>query len=992
MPKLLFVSESCLLDHSSGAAKSVRAMLKALAAAAWEVRSTTLNCCDGDREYPLSNAYSLLDAHNNTGDRITIHDGTVEHEILVARSTRHRKLRPWELRAYLEMAEETMDAFQPDIVLTYSSELLSPLLARAQRLGAHTVYYVANPAVLRRPDASLPFVDDVIAPSRFVANICKETLGKSAHLVRPIVPRVLDGEANRSAARISTRAERFVTLINPSPQKGGFFFINIAAQAATIAPQVKFRAVESRWTRRDWEKLGVSAADLDRIDWYPHTKDMARIYDETAVLLVPSLWEEAAGRVIAEALLVGVPVLAMQNGGMPEELGEGGILFDLPPELAANHLAAPEAEDLLRWTQFIQVLMENDNLYGRAVTLALKQADHVSPERRSAEAVKLFSELLDAPAKTASAGDPALATALQQHRDRMRQDREEINARVEAGRDAEAKRAEDTPYLPLLQRSLAQPAIKDALAAASNKDWETARHILEPYLRLVPEDLTALALLAEVAVGQEREAEALQLLQRLVELAPGFLQGQQRLLSHLRHAGNAGAALEHSAMLLARAPENLRYQALHAGLLTAANRFDEAIALYETCFASYTGTAHDWMQYGLALKTLGRQSEGIAAYRQAIEIAPKHGAAWHGLSNMKLAVFEQADIDYMEYLLGEEGLSDEDRSNLHFTLGKAHEDAKSYAASFEHYAQANAVRRARNDYDVGRVEDYVAQAKETFTPEFFAARKDFGHKASDPIFVLGLHRAGSTLTEQILASHSQIEGTRELPYMLQIGRDFGGLGPRGQERGLIADLLRDLSLEECADRGQTYLELSRSERLMDRPIFIDKMPANWMYAGLIHLILPNAKIIDIRRKPMAAGFALFKMNFGKGVDHSYSQEDIARYYRAYANLMAHFDEVLPGRVHHIQYETLVENTEAEIRRVIDYCGLPFEEGCLRYWETERAIQTPSSEQVRKPIFKGAVDQWTHYAPWLEPMRMAFGDLITADEAELNRPALARAGG
>jgi tetratricopeptide (TPR) repeat protein len=682
----------------------------------------------------------------------------------------------------------------------------------------------------------------------------------------------------------------------------------------------------------------------------------------------------------------------MQNGGMPEELGEGGILFDLPPELAANHLTAPEAKDLLRWTQFIQVLMENDNLYGRAVTLALKQADRVSPERRSAEAVKLFSELLDAPAKTASDGDPALATALQQHRDRMRQEREEINARIEAGKDAEAKSAEDTPYLPLLQRSLAQPAIKEALEAASGKDWERARHILESYLRLVPEDLTALALLSEVAVGQEREAEALQLLQRLVELAPGFLQGQQRLLSHLRHAGNARAALEHSATLLARAPENLRYQALHAGLLTAANRFDEAIALYDTCFASYPGSAHDWMQYGLALKTLGRQSEGVAAYRKAIEIAPKHGAAWHGLSNMKLTVFEQADIDYMEYLLGEEGLSDEDRSNLHFTLGKAHEDAKSYAASFEHYAQANAVRRAKNDYDVGRVEDYVAQAKETFTPEFFAARTGFGHKASDPIFVLGLHRAGSTLTEQILSSHSQIEGTRELPYMLQIGRDFGGLGPRGQERGLIADLLRDLSLEECAERGRSYLDLSRPERLTDRPIFIDKMPANWMYTGLIHLILPNAKIIDIRRKPMAAGFALFKMNFGQGVDHSYDQEDIARYYRAYADLMAHFDEVLPGRVHHIQYETLVENTEAEIRRLIDYCGLPFEEGCLRYWETERAIQTPSSEQVRKPIFKGAVDQWTHYAPWLEPMRLAFGDLVTAEGAEASLPALAGAGG
>lgn len=991
MPKVMFISESCLLDRSSGAALSARAMLAALAEAGWEARAATLNCCDGERDYPLEAIDAVLDPARSAGQSVSVQDGRVRHDIQVARSTQHRKLRPWELRAYMEMAEERLTAFQPDIVLTFSSELLRPLLARAQRLGAQTVFYVANPAVLRKPNVKLLFVDQIIVPSQFVAGLCKQILGTSAHVLGDIVPRVFDGLQNRQPERIAARTERFVTMINPSPQKGGLFFINIAAQAAALAPQVKFRAVESRWGRSNWEGLGVSATDLDRIDWHPHGQDMARVYDEASLLLVPSLWEEASARVIAEAMLAGVPVLAMRNGGTPEQLGEGGILFDLPADLTANHLASPTKDDLLRWTQFIKVLMENDELYARAVGLALRESERLAPERRAAEAVGDFTKLLEAPAQSVSGGDPAMTSALHSYRDRMTQDREAINARVEAGEGADATSAEDTPYLPLLQRSLAQPAIKDALAAASAKDWDKARHILEAYLRLVPEDLTALALLAEVADAQEREGEALQILQRLVELAPGFLQGQQRLLTHLRRAGDASAALAHSEKLLARAPDNPRYQALHAGLLTTASRFDEAITLYETCFAAYPGSAHDWMQYALALKTLGRQSEGVEAYRKAIEISPKLGAAWHGLSNMKLAVFEQSDIDYMAYLLTEEGLSDDDLSNLHFTLGKAYEDAKSYAASFEHYARANAVRRARNDYDVGRVEDYVAQAKETFTPEFFAARKDFGHKAADPIFVLGLHRAGSTLTEQILASHSQNEGTRELPHMLRIGRDFGGLGPRGQELGLITDLLRDLSLYECSDLGQTYLDLSRPERLTERPLFIDKMPANWMYTGLIHLILPKAKIIDIRRKPMAAGFALFKMNFGHGVDHSYHQEDIARYYRAYAELMAHFDAVLPGRVHHIQYETLVENTEAEIRRLIDYCGLPFEEGCLRYWETERAIQTPSSEQVRQPIFKGAVDQWTQYAPWLEPMRVAFGELISTESAEPGRPALIQAG-
>jgi tetratricopeptide (TPR) repeat protein len=852
-------------------------------------------------------------------------------------------------------------------------------------------FYVANPAVPRMPNTTLPFVDEIIVPSQFVADLCEQILGKSAHVLRNIVPRVFDGRVNLASDRISSRGDRFVTMINPSPQKGGLFFINIAAQVAQMVPHVKFRAVESRWGRRNWEALAVPEADLDRIDWHPHTQDMTRIYEEASLLLVPSLWEEASARVIAEALLAGVPVLAMRNGGMPEQLGEGGFLFDVPSELAANHLATPPSDHVLRWSEFVKVLMEKDALYASAVALALRESERMAPHKRAAAAVQLFTELLEALDKAASGGDCTLTTALRQYRDAMAQEREAINARVEAGQDADTALAEDTPYLPLLQRSLAQPAIKGALAVANAKDWARARDILERYLRLVPEDLTALAMMAEVADAQEREGEALQFLQRLVDLAPGFLQGQQRLLAHLRRTGNPSAALAQSKKLLARVPDNPRYQALHAGLLTTANRFNEAITLYETCFATYPGSAHDWMQYALALKTLGRQSEGIEAYRKAIEIAPKHGAAWHGLSNMKLAVFEQADIDYMEYLISEKGLSDDDLSNVHFTLGKAYEDAKSYAASFEHYARANAIRRARNDYDVGRIEDYVAQAKETFTSEFFAARIDFGHKATDPVFVLGLHRAGSTLTEQILASHSQIEGTRELPYMLRIGRDFGGLGPRGQERGLIADLLRDLSPEECVDLGQTYLDLSRPERLTERLLFIDKMPANWMYTGLIHLILPNAKIIDIRRKPMAAGFALFKMNFGQGVDHSYDQGDIARYYRAYAELMTHFDAVLPGRVHHIQYETLVENPEPEIRCLIDYCDLPFEEGCLRYWETERAIQTPSSEQVRQPIFKGAMDQWTHYAQWLGPMRAAFGDLVAQDGEASRNASLVRAG-
>lgn len=975
MPKLMFLSESCLLDRSSGAAISARAMLLALASAGWDVQAATLNCCDGDAEYPLASFHPDLDPAKGYGKSVLLEDGPIRHDIMVGHSTRHSQLRPWELRNYLEMAKARLENFQPDIVLTFSSKLLHPILGYAQRQGARTAFYLANPAVLHQPGISFSFIDEIIVPSHFVAEQCQNALNRSARVIGTIAPRLVDGRINSLPDRIAQRMNRFVTMINPAPQKGGLFFINLAAQAAVMAPDIKFRAVESRWRREKWEALGVPAVDLDRIEWHPHTHDMASVYSDAALLLVPSLWEEASGRVIVEAMLAGVPVLAMRNGGIVEQVGEGGILFDLPEALAANHLATPDTSDLVRWSQFIKVLMENDALYARVVSQALQEVENRAPEQRAAEAVAVFSSILQEPFRAAGNDNAAVANALQEYREKMTAEREDINARIEAGGGTNALLAEDTLYLPLLQRSLAQPAMQEALLASNAKDWAKARSILEPYLRIVPEDLAALALLAEVDVAQEREGEALEHLQRLVELAPGFLQGQQRLVTHLRRVGNANAALKYSAELLARIPENSRYQALHAGLLTAANRFDEAIALYENCFATYPGSAHDWMQYARALRTLGRQSEGIEAYRKAIQLAPTSGSAWHELSNMKLDVFEPADINYMEYLLSEEGISDEDRLNLHFTLGKAYEDAKRYDASFEHYAQGNVIRRALNDYDVGRIEDFVSQAKETFTAEFFDARANFGHQSADPIFVLGMHRAGSTLIEQILASHSQIEGTRELPNMLLIGREFGGLGVRNQEGRLIADLLRDLNSLESVDLGETYLKLCAPERHTGRPLFIDKMPANWIYTGLIHLVLPKAKIIDIRRKPMAAGFALFKMNFGQGVDHSYEQSDIARYYRAYTDLMAHFDEVLPNRVHRIQYEELVEDTETVIRRLIDYCDLPFEGQCLNYWKTERAIQTPSSEQVRQPIFKAAVDQWMHYAEWLEPMKEAFGDLI-----------------
>lgn len=1009
MPRILFVSESCLLDRKSGAAQSVRAQLKALVGAGWQAHAATMALFDGETEYPRAQAHPALGQLPEPGNTVVLDDEGVKHTVHWTHSSRARATRPWELRDYRAMAERVLDQVQPDVVLTYGSPLLRPLLAQAQQRGARTVFYLANPGYAEKP-ATLPLrlVDVFLLPSQALVKLYRERLGSApavllewnrpdvepvygespqelpeppdfdARVLRDLVQAPMDGQRNLQPLRVAQRkAQRFVTMVNPGPAKGGQFFLNLVEQARVLAPGVRFRAVESRWGRADWAQRGMPTAVLDLVDWVPHTDDMGRVFEEAALLLVPSLWFEASGRVAAEALLAGVPVLAMRSGGLEEQINGGGFLFDVPPALQVNHLAAPEKHDLHKWVHFIRMLMDDDALYTRAVQLTLKASSLHEPKRAQAAAVATFTEVARKPVLQSLVADHNMQVPLQDQREHMNALRESINAQFELDGQAHAGGVDETDsaYVPLLKRSLEQTAIRQAMQAAKAQELDRARAILEQYLRLLPEDITALGLLADVADQQEREGEARRLMERVVALAPGFVQGHKQLLRYVRAQGDAQAALVHSFALLERSPHQRRYLALHASLLVQANRFDDAISVYEALFRQRSGSAHDWMRYALALKTLGQQEKGVAAYRQAIARAPGRGTAWHALSNMKLAVFTPDDVATMNQQLARTDLDEEDQYNLHFTLGKAHEDAKAYASSFEHYAAANRIRRSQSDYDVGRLEAYVAEAKETFTAELFAHRAGQGHTAQDPVFVLGLHRAGSTLTEQILASHSLVEGTRELPDMLSIGREFGGIGPQGTERGLLAELVRDLVPAEWARLGQQYLESTRSERKTQRPLFIDKMPANWMYTGLIHLMLPHAKIIDIRRKPMAAGFALFKMNFGRGVNHSYDQRDIARYYRAYADLMAHFDGVLPGRVHHMQYETLVEHTEDEIRRLLAYCGLPFEEGCLRYWETERAVQTPSSEQVRQPIYKGSVDVWTHYAEWLGPMREAFGDLV-----------------
>jgi hypothetical protein len=328
----------------------------------------------------------------------------------------------------------------------------------------------------------------------------------------------------------------------------------------------------------------------------------------------------------------------------------------------------------------------------------------------------------------------------------------------------------------------------------------------------------------------------------------------------------------------------------------------------------------------------------------------------------------------MRTQLKKASLAEEDRFHLHFALGKALEDEGDYQESFEHYAKGNASRRKGIQYDRRETTSYVQRSKAFFTAEFFRAQAGKGDPAPDPIFIVGLPRSGSTLIEQILSSHSQVEGTMELPDVISIVRRLSGRKKRS-DVSAYPESLRAFSPEEIRALGSEYLERTRVQRKSGRPFFIDKTPQNFLHAGLIHTMLPNAKIVDARRHPLSCGFSCFKQHFARGHNFSYDLSELGHYYADYVDLMSHFDAVLPHRIHRVFYERMVEDPEREIRALLVYCGLPFEETCLRFYETERAIRTPSSEQVRLPIFAEGVDQWRNYETWLEPLKQALGAVL-----------------
>lgn len=526
-----------------------------------------------------------------------------------------------------------------------------------------------------------------------------------------------------------------------------------------------------------------------------------------------------------------------------------------------------------------------------------------------------------------------------------------------------------------IDAALRNPQLIEAALALSEDRLHDAEPLLRGRLREDPTDVAAIRMMAELAarIGRLKDSEAL--LRRALELAPSFGAARANLATVLYKQNRFPEALEQLDAVLAVEGDNPAQQNLKAAALGRIGGYAEAIGLYRDLIERFPDHAKLWMSFGHMLKTVGEQDSSIAAYRRALKVEPTLGEVWWSLANLKTVQFSDEDMTAMQAALSTAGLSDEDKLHLHFALGKASEDRAFYEEAFAHYAAGNALRSAELQHEPDTVTAQVDHVVRTVTPEFLAARKGAGHRAADPIFIIGMPRAGSTLIEQILSSHSLIEGTMELPDIpaMAIREAREHEGRKGKDVGapwLAA--VADMAPERLTALGAEYIERTQIQRKTAKPFFIDKLPNNWAYLGFIRLILPSAKIIDARRHPLDCCFSNFRQHFAKGQAFSYDLTHMGRYYSDYVRAMAHFDAVLPGYVHRVIHEELLEDPEGEIRRLLAFLDIPFEEDCLNFHANTRAVRTASSEQVRRPINRDGVDQWKPYEHHLDPLKTALG--------------------
>jgi tetratricopeptide (TPR) repeat protein len=468
--------------------------------------------------------------------------------------------------------------------------------------------------------------------------------------------------------------------------------------------------------------------------------------------------------------------------------------------------------------------------------------------------------------------------------------------------------------------------------------------------------------------------DAEKLLVRCLELAPEFHVARlnyAHVLNKKEKLAPALAQVDH--LLKAQPKKEYAYLLLRASILVKIGNFEQARQCYEYLLSNFEPRAGIALSYAHTLKTIGQQQEAIDAYRQTIELKPSFGDAYWSLANLKTFRFEDSDLDAMRAEIVKPDCTREDHFHLCFALGKALEDRKQFDESFEYYLRGNDIKEKLEQYDADFTADNARRIQAVCTRDFLSASSASGCQAPDPIFIVGLPRAGSTLLEQILASHSLVDGTKELVDIINIVRRLGSRKMK-TDVSLYPELLTDLSAAQLAELGQEYIDRTRIQRA-DAPFFIDKMPNNFFHIGFINPILPNAKIIDARRHPMAACFSCFTQLFAKGQHFTYGLSNIGHYYRTYVDIMDHWDRVLPGKVLRVQYEEMVSDTENQVRGMLDHCGLEFEESCLQFHKTERAVRTASSEQVRQPIYSGALEHWRNFEPHLGELKEALGPVL-----------------
>jgi tetratricopeptide (TPR) repeat protein len=631
---------------------------------------------------------------------------------------------------------------------------------------------------------------------------------------------------------------------------------------------------------------------------------------------------------------------------------------------AADVLAVrvPENRDVLYMKAVSQRYL--NDIPGALAALALLEQHHPKFSRLYQERGHCYVALRDAPRAieaylTGVNINPALPASWKQLEVLYRMTGQPENAGMAAAHVATLKN------LP--------PEVVNAKALFSDGDLALAENTVRAYLLKHGNHVEAMRLLALIGIEREVLDDAELLLDAVLELAPDYHAARydyaRVLLDRHRHL----RAREELEKLLKLDPANRQYLTTYATACVGLGEHEKALTLYRGLVAGTPRAADLHLSIAHSLKTLGRRAESIDAYRAAAAARPNFGDAYWSLANLKTYRFTDGEMARMRAEESAPATPLIDRYHLCFALGKAFEDREDYEASYRYYERGNALKRSESRYRPEIIENNTRNQIRICTREFFARREGVGAENPDPIFILGLPRSGSTLIEQILASHSSIEGTQELADIPRIVNELQGRDP-DLANPRYPGILANLEPEQLLRLGEKYLSDTRIYRT-GKPYFIDKMPNNFRHVGLIHLMLPNAKIIDARREPMACCFSNLKQLFASGQEFTYSTLDIARYYRTYLELMQHWDEVLPGRVLRIRHEDVVDDLGGNVRRILDFCGLEFEPACVEFYKTERSVRTASSEQVRQPIFREGLDQWKHYEPWLGELKDALGDAL-----------------